>query len=953
MRAQLKLVRTVTTAATALGVGLSGVATATAAGAAGDSTAPVASLSATAGTGYEYVAGTQIYYNDGATGRLTVTVNASDPQSGIRSVVFPDLGDGWTGGGTDTVAPYVMTYAHAIGAAAPLSRRAVVTNGAGLTTGAAFRVVADGTAPSASNVQHDTGNSDATAVPVTVRAGGDWGSGLDESWLERATASGADVECGSSGAWTRIGTESPSSPFVDTDIDDITCYSYRYVQVDRVGNRTVTPGPGALRVARLLAPSGALLPGTSRFAQSGITGGGVQTVTAFDPFGSGLVLSGGDVSGVARSTDRGVTWKLSNDGLATLGSLRISALTFSPTQRNKVYAATGRNGAEGGLYVSTDGGQSWTLRSSVPQFHADNTPVPGAPAAGTRSVGRLLEIDPSGVLYAATYDDGVMRSTDDGYTWTTLGLAGSYLRSLAIDPQDPAIVYAGTYGEGLWRSTDARGAGTFTRLQNAPVTPEELLTIGPALYVVGGTDGVWRSMDDGQTYTRLGVGSVSTSTEWISLDGYRDAATGKDVLYIGSLRPGATRASVMKSTDSGVTFRSVTTDRTRMHSTVGGPDGEEWWMLEDKPSAMLGSSGDMVLSVTVDRNNPQNVLATTWHGTFGSTDAGGNWYPYNGGLGTTVNPTVVVDPKAAGRVYVGNMDWTLVGSTDGLTTVRKITPPGAASTGTAVALDSAVAGPVSTVYVATAHRDDNVRGEIYRSADPMSGAPWVSEGLAAATGGNRPLGLTVGRQDGEVVLVAAVEESGVWRKVGAGPWTRSATPAMTTPQRSLHASLSWPAGSDTVYLFDRESGVFRSTDAGATFTRIWAKTSSGAGGFLVASAARPDQLFVSLSSAGLFRLDGAQTGVVGAGITPIELGFFAKPGALTIDPAGRVLMSSPPSVSGPARLYRSADFGARWSVLDDSLFRGGVGWASGMAAGADGRVYVSTQGTGTLVGSGY
>ena len=56
-------------------------------------------------------------------------------------------------------------------------------------------------------------------------------------------------------------------------------------------------------------------------------------------------------------------------------------------------------------------------------------------------------IDPqdSDTLYCG--GDGVVRSTDAGKSWTAggSGLAGS-VRSLTIDPRDPAALYAGTSG---------------------------------------------------------------------------------------------------------------------------------------------------------------------------------------------------------------------------------------------------------------------------------------------------------------------------------------------------------------------------------------------------------------------------------------------------------------------------------------------------------------------------
>jgi hypothetical protein len=79
----------------------------------------------------------------------------------------------------------------------------------------------------------------------------------------------------------------------------------------------------------------------------------------------------------------------------------------------------------------------------------------------------------------ATFRDGVMRSADDGFTWTPLGLAGLYLRSIALDPGDPDVVYASAWGGHVYKTSTAGTTGTFTKLPSSPTTVEELLALEP------------------------------------------------------------------------------------------------------------------------------------------------------------------------------------------------------------------------------------------------------------------------------------------------------------------------------------------------------------------------------------------------------------------------------------------------------------------------------------------
>ncbi|MEI7733956.1 MAG: hypothetical protein WCI49_00760 [Ferruginibacter sp.] len=73
--------------------------------------------------------------------------------------------------------------------------------------------------------------------------------------------------------------------------------------------------------------------------------------------------SGGDGGGLWKSTDGGDTWKniSANKGMPK-GLWGIVGITVSPSNTDKIYALV--ENKDGGLFVSTDGGDSWTLQSS-------------------------------------------------------------------------------------------------------------------------------------------------------------------------------------------------------------------------------------------------------------------------------------------------------------------------------------------------------------------------------------------------------------------------------------------------------------------------------------------------------------------------------------------------------------------------------------------------------------
>ena len=677
---------------------------------------------------------------------------------------------------------------------------------------------------------------------------------------------------------------------------------------------------------------------------SGLDGGGFVNVVAFDPSGSGVVLAGGDVSGIQRSTDDGTTWSAANAGVRSLSQLKVASIVFSPSTPGRVYAAVGDQGSGGALLVSTDDGRSWSPRSDVPRFSGGNNDGTSLPDPHPRSTGTLLAVDPSRqLLYAATFADGVMRSSDDGRTWTGIGLAGSYLRGIAIDPTNPDVLYVAAYGEGVERTTDASGAGPFTVLPGSPATPEELAIVGDTLYAAAGPEGVVATSDGGGTWRSLRQGGADV---WESIAGY--AACGQTVLYAGTAEGGP--ASLQRSTDGGATWALLAADRTKIHLSEGGPEGPRWW-LGSQPNFLLAGSTYVASQIAVDPQAPPGgtclrprVLVAGRAGVWGSTDAGGSWYPMVRGMGVTIVHQVVVDPASPARLYAAAADWVLLGSTDGGVSF----PTGAAGAGTGfdVALD--VGSDPAAAYVAVASADRG-GGDVDVSVDPLSHG-WASTGLAAVSGG-RVEAVAVQRVSGRSVVLAAVDGSGIWRKDGASEWISVDPGALPTPDPPGGVSFAWPSASSAAYLYDRETGLWRSSDAGVTWTPVWAKPSVPPyTGSVAADPTTPGRVFVSIGDDGLFRLDGADTGTVDAGsVRPVRVGSFPHPGPVTVNGGGAVYASEL-GVGGPPDLRLSTDAGGDWRSLADDAYRSAALFPLSVTVSPDATLYLALDGNGVLIG---
>ena len=152
--------------------------------------------------------------------------------------------------------------------------------------------------------------------------------------------------------------------------------------------------------------------------------------------GTYVCHAGSATGGVFKSTDGGESWTRANAGLPTVFTLNVEALAIDPVTPSTLYAGLWWRSALGavhsGLFKSTDGGGSWTETN-------------WGLASGSFTFVLALAIDPltPSTLYAGT-NDGVTKSTNGGGSWTKVlsGTASRDVTSLAIDPVTPSTLYA-------------------------------------------------------------------------------------------------------------------------------------------------------------------------------------------------------------------------------------------------------------------------------------------------------------------------------------------------------------------------------------------------------------------------------------------------------------------------------------------------------------------------------
>ncbi len=216
-----------------------------------DTQAPSVSLTAPTeltGAGNQYYDGaakTQ-FFRPAGSGSFRLNATASDSESAVSSVSFPDISglSGWSGstGGADTTSPYSSPadYSWSSGAAAPGARNVASSDKAGNSNSDTVTLAADSAAPTGQSLTLTGANAPyygAASVTFSLGDGNDGsGSGLDLATRSVTRETGDLV----AGACSNFSADAGSFSSPDTAVSTGHCYRYTFTIADRVGNVSLT-----------------------------------------------------------------------------------------------------------------------------------------------------------------------------------------------------------------------------------------------------------------------------------------------------------------------------------------------------------------------------------------------------------------------------------------------------------------------------------------------------------------------------------------------------------------------------------------------------------------------------------------------------------------------------------------------------------------------------------------
>jgi chitodextrinase/photosystem II stability/assembly factor-like uncharacterized protein len=812
-----------------------------------------------------------------------------------------------------------------------------------------------------------------------------------------------------------VGTTDATS-FDATGLTCDTGYTISVAAEDAAGNRS----PEATLAARTAAcpqadgdaPSINIItptPATGRnlWHDSGADGGGFQNVVAVDPLNPNYVLAGGDVSGISISTDGGDTWETTNGAGINVGLLKTAAITWSPTVPGEAFALVGGGiaGTNSGILETTDYGRSWA-RLGAGKVDAQGNNVGsnslGLPQTHPRSVGTLLTIDPTarpgaplGYLYVGTYNLGVVRVPLDQLTtasaWQAIALAPGtatfYIRSLVADPSDPTVLYASTYhtttGDAgrVWRISDAQSdAPTAAELTGSPVDVEELAAVDGRLFGVAhdpatGDGGVYK-LDAARTapavtaWTRIpGPNYSSSGTVWYSIAAR--AAGGTETLWVGTdagpVVAGASQSIWKGTSDDGFATSTWTPEATGPGSVSQNVAGTvtPWWLLRTQAAYEPYGSGYTASDITIDPADPTRVFVAGRSGIWRTTDGGQSWAPDVEGLSVTVGQQILTDPNLPGGVFWGDTDYRLFWSTDHMQTITQAATPTSGVT-VAHALTVDPTGGRTALYADFNARQAPWNGQIWGSADPTSaaGSTWTEWMTPSQSGGHQVMAVQLLRApSGDRILLAALGGGGVLERdldQAGSTWTKvSPSGLMAGSEGSFHAWFA-TAGvtSQIVYLYDRDSGLWRSSNQGQSWTKIYGNggTDAEGTGFVALDPANPHRAIVS-DATGIYLLTNADTSTGPAATTAQEISSaaIADPGPIAVANGRLYAVSAADQSHAPAffqvALAALNGTSTPWQTdMNDARFAADANSAPvSLAVDGDGTLYLSMRENGVYV----
>lgn len=591
---------------------------------------------------------------------------------------------------------------------------------------------------------------------------------------------------------------------------------------------------------------------------------------AIDPRNSNVIYAGTWYLPY-KSTDGGQTWKIIKKGI--IDDSDIFAVNIDPRNADHVIAS-----ACSGIYETRDAGENWAKVQGIPSQSRrtraimQHPSVAGVVFAGTTegfwrsanggannswmvTTSRQLEINSIAVhphnpnmVFIGTNNYGVMVSNDGGKNFvpSNTGFSGRFVDAITTDRENPSRVYATTIntttGGGFFFVSTDGGASWNPSMRNMPprlIGYSMLQDDRDANIIYLGTNlGVYRSTDRGVSWAPIAARKPATSPA-------RRRSPSAGVRRTVAQSPAPSRSATTQPSKPGQRIAGPKPNDDTVHRAqqaleragyeIGTPDGQMGprtvaaikrfqtdryltvsGQLDETTLTALGvaaANGGSALAHVAGLNDPVNamasfagktgheILAATNAGLFRTSDPASGWDRFSYGQGIDVRTTCIsTSAQNPSVIFVGTATSGVLVSRNGGDTWQRVS-----EIPTATPVNVIVHDPQrsSNVYVGT-------KQAFYLSHD--GGEHW------ARRGGNLPFGdftsiLINPRNPDEVFVGNAYQNGeiggGVYRSNDAGStWTRIDLREHRLPSQRIWALALDSRDQSTLFVGSHSAGVY-------------------------------------------------------------------------------------------------------------------------------------------------
>ena len=302
------------------------------------------------------------------------------------------------------------------------------------------------------------------------------------------------------------------------------------------------------------------------------------------------------IGGLFKTTNNGTTFDSIFDAQSNLS---IGAVSVAPSNSDIVWVGTGdaytsRSSYAGdGVYKSLDAGKTWKNMGLKDSHHISRIIIhPADP--------NTVWVASMGHLYSANKERGIYKTTNGGETWEQIFHISEKVGiiDLILHPRNPAILYAAAYDK--------------ERL------PWQMVNGGPE-------SGIYKSIDGGRNWKRLGGGLPTGKIGRIGLDIY---LKNPEILY--AVIENANTRTVPLTPPAGARGAGQGGGAPGRVATIGGEvyraeDGGQVWKKMNADNYNVSPKGPYYFSqIRVDPSNDLNIFVTQ-DGFRHSIDGGKTW----------------------------------------------------------------------------------------------------------------------------------------------------------------------------------------------------------------------------------------------------------------------------------------------------------------------------------------